>query len=200
MSGSKLMKVRVSLKGRPIKSYTFNQDVIMIGRNPEADIFLDNPGISREHLRLEMTSRGFYAAEDLGSANGTVLNDQPIKREYLMNNDVVRIGKFSLWVSYEEDRRESEESIHPQASTFEGTTVLSADELEGMMTTAKEAETETTTWTEKPEVTSFGESQDAVTEAMVRTRKIGSPMFLALIIVLSFLLGTVVGAPWMHVQ
>jgi len=200
MSGSKLMKIRVSLKGRPIKSYTFNQDVIMIGRNPEADIFLDNPGISREHLRLEMTSRGFYAAEDLGSANGTYLNDQPIKREYLMNNDVVRIGKFSLWVSYEEDRRESEESIHPQASTFEGTTVLSADELEGMMTTAKETETETTTWAEEPETTSFGESKETVAETMARTPTIGSPVFMALIIVLAFLLGTVVGAPWMHVQ
>jgi pSer/pThr/pTyr-binding forkhead associated (FHA) protein len=192
------MKVRVSLKGRPIKSYTFNQDVIMIGRNPEADIFLDNPGISREHLRLEMTSRGFYAAEDLGSANGTYLNDQPIKREYLMNNDVVRIGKFSLWVSYEEDRRETGDQIHPQASTFEGTTVLSADELEGMMTTSKEAETETTTWAEEPET--FGEPTSTAAEATVKRSQIGSPVFMAMIIVLAFLLGTVVGAPWMHLQ
>jgi predicted component of type VI protein secretion system len=200
MSGSKLMKVRVSLKGRPIKSYTFNQDVIMIGRNPEADIFLDNPGISREHLRLEMTSRGFYAAEDLGSANGTYLNDQPIKREYLMNNDVVRIGKFSLWVSYEEERRNSEDSIHPQASTFEGTTVLSADELEGMMTTSKETETEATTWTDEPEAAPFGESKGPAAETTVKTSRIGSPVFVAMIIVLAFLLGGVVGAPWMHVQ
>jgi hypothetical protein len=198
MSGSKLMKIRVSLKGRPIKSYTFNQDVIMVGRNPEADIFLDNPGISREHLRLEMTSRGFYAAEDLGSANGTYLNDQPIKREYLMNNDVVRIGKFSLWVSYEEDRRESDQAVHPQASTFEGTTVLSADELEGMMTTSKEAETESSTWVDEP--AAFGKPAAAAAEAMVRTSRIGSPVFMALIILLAFLLGTVVGAPWMNVQ
>lgn len=200
MSGSKLMKVRVSLKGRPIKSYTFNQDVIMIGRNPEADIFLDNPGISREHLRLEMTSRGFYAAEDLGSANGTYLNDQPIKREYLMNNDVVRIGKFSLWVSYEEDRRDGENAIHPQASTFEGTTVLSADELEGMMTTSKEAETAATTWTDEPGAGPFGEPNEAGAETTAKTSRIGSPMFMAMIIVLAFLLGGVVGAPWMQVQ
>jgi hypothetical protein len=140
MSGKRLLKIRLSLKGRPIKTFTFNKEVITVGRNPEADIFLDNPGVSRDHLKLEMTSRGFYAVEDLGSANGTFLNDQPIKREYLMNNDVVRVGKFSLWVNYEEDRRTLSASgrLHPQV--FEGTTVLSTDELEVMMHQVQESD------------------------------------------------------------
>lgn len=195
MSGSKLMKIRVSLKGRPIKSYTLQQDVIMIGRSPEADIFLDNPGISREHLRLEMTSRGFFAAEDLGSANGTFLNDQPIKREYLMNNDVIRIGKFSLWVSYEEDRRGTEVPHASPGPVFEGTTVLSAEELEGMMTTSKEVERQGTTWTEETPTTTTAAVAEPEPE---RTRRIGSTGFMATMIVLAFLLGTVVGAPWMN--
>ncbi|HET9232609.1 MAG TPA: FHA domain-containing protein [Candidatus Eisenbacteria bacterium] len=133
MSGKRLLKIRLSLKGRPIKTFTFNKEVITVGRNPEADIFLDNPGVSRDHLKLEMTSRGFYAVEDLGSANGTFLNDQPIKREYLMNNDVVRVSKFSLWVNYEEDRRSLSSSGRTNPHAFEGTTVLSTDELEEMM-------------------------------------------------------------------
>jgi pSer/pThr/pTyr-binding forkhead associated (FHA) protein len=190
MSGTKLLKIRVSLKGRPIKSYTFNQEVVSVGRNPEADIFLDNPGISRDHVRLEMTTRGFYAAEDLGSANGTFLNDQPIKREYLMNNDVVRIGKFSLWVSYEEDRRNTDAAPTASAAAFEGTTVLSAEELEGMIEMSKESEKGASVTDEAPH--HFGGSADETGKKF----QLPSRAFMGVMIVLAFLLGTVVGAPW----
>jgi predicted component of type VI protein secretion system len=146
MSGLRLLKVRLSLKGRPIKTYTFKQDSITVGRSPECDIFLDNPSVSREHCKLEMTPRGYYAVEDLGSANGVFLNDQAVKREFLMNNDVVRVGKFSMWVSYDEDRRGSDEGgFHASPQAFAGTTVLSTDELEAMIETSKRAEEDTAT-------------------------------------------------------
>jgi pSer/pThr/pTyr-binding forkhead associated (FHA) protein len=187
MSGKRLLKVRLSLKGRPIKTFTFNKEVITVGRNPEADVFLDNPGVSRDHLKLEMTSRGFYAVEDLGSANGTFLNDQPIKREYLMNNDVVRVGKFSLWVNYEEDRRTLSGSgrLHPQV--FEGTTVLSTDELEEMMHNAQESEPEA------PEPVALSEPVEIPALRM----SISLP-FMITVALLMFLLGTVLAArmPW----
>jgi predicted component of type VI protein secretion system len=186
MSGKRLLKIRLSLKGRPIKTFTFNKEVISVGRNPEADVFLDNPGVSRDHLKLEMTSRGFYAVEDLGSANGTFLNDQPIKREYLMNNDVVRVGKFSLWVNYEEDRRTMSASgkLHPQA--FEGTTVLSTDELEDMMHHAQVSEPEA------PEL-----SQPEPIDLSVLRMPISLP-FVISVAILMFLLGTVLAQrmPW----
>jgi pSer/pThr/pTyr-binding forkhead associated (FHA) protein len=188
MSGKRLLKIRLSLKGRPIKSFTFNKEVITVGRNPEADIFLDNPGVSRDHFKLEMTSRGFYAVEDLGSANGTFLNDQPIKREYLMNNDVVRVGKFSLWVNYEEDRRAAgaSERAHPQ--TFEGTTVLSTDELEEMIHYAQESE---------PEAPAMA-APDPVELPSVHWNP--SWPFVAFLVVLMFLIGTLLGPrmPWAH--
>jgi len=185
MSGSRLLKVRVSLKGRPVKSYTFNKDTVVVGRTPEADIFLDNPGVSREHLKLEMTSRGFYAVEDLGSANGTFLNDQQIQREYLMNNDVIRIGKFSLWVNYEDDRRNMSEGKEAQPATFEGTTVLSSEELEDMIQSAKEMERSPSPPAEvKP-------SPEPVPASRAPSRP-----FLVTLVVLAFLFGTMLGAGW----
>lgn len=136
---SKLVKIRLSLKGRPLKTYKFDKQTITVGRSPDADIVLENPGISREHCKLEMTARGYYVVEDLGSANGTFLNDERVDREYLMNNDVVRVGKFAMWANYEEDKRHetaaADKFASPQA--FEGTTVLSMNELEEMMTTSK---------------------------------------------------------------
>jgi predicted component of type VI protein secretion system len=135
-----LLKLRVSLKGRPIRTYVFNQDCVMIGRNPEADVYLDNPGISRDHLKIERTPGG-YLAEDLNSANGTYVNDKRIQRQYLQHEDVVRIGKFSLWLSLEEDRRTGaalRPASHP--GTLGGTTVLTTGELREMMEAARQSE------------------------------------------------------------
>jgi predicted component of type VI protein secretion system len=190
MSGLRLLKIRLSLKGRPIKTYTFKQETITVGRNPDADIFLDNPGVSREHFKLEMTPRGYFAVEDLGSANGTFLNDQPVKREYLMNNDVVRVGKFSLWVSYDEDRRgsRSTSAFHPSPAVFEGTTVLSAEELDEMITVSKEAERRP----EPPGISPAAQRESG--EAERAARRGPSKGFLGALILLSFLLGVLVGS------
>ncbi|NNF06252.1 MAG: FHA domain-containing protein [Candidatus Eisenbacteria bacterium] len=143
MSDSKVIKIRLSLKGRPMRTFTFNKTSISVGRDPNSDIFLDNPGVSRDHLKIEQTPGGYYAVEDLGSANGTFVNDNQVQREYLMNNDVVRVGKFSLWISYQEDKRGDAASGTPvSANTYEGTTVLSVSELDEMMTKVAETDAE----------------------------------------------------------
>ncbi len=137
MAESRLLKIRLSLKGRPIKAFVFDQECVLVGRNPEADIFLDNPGISRDHLKIERSTTG-YQVVDLNSANGTFLNDRPVQRSYLGHEDVIRIGKFSLWVSLEADRRGSHPNGGAFPVAFEGTTVLRTGELEEMMHTVRE--------------------------------------------------------------
>ncbi len=139
-TGSEVLKVRLALKGRPLRVCTFKKDVVTIGRDPDSDIYLDNPGISRHHLRLERCAEGFYA-EDLESANGTFLNDEPIRKALLRDEDVLRVGKFSLWVSYEKDRRGSGAQRAVSPSTFQGTTVLSTSELDDMLTRARAQDT-----------------------------------------------------------
>lgn len=141
MPGDRLLRVRVSLKGRPVRSYRFSKDLITVGRNPDSDVFLDNPGISRDHLTIERNPDGSYMARDHESANGTFVNDVQITQQYLSNEDVIRIGKYSLWINYEEDRRgtkPTEVRLSPVA--FEGTTVLKTEELQEMMETAREKE------------------------------------------------------------
>jgi pSer/pThr/pTyr-binding forkhead associated (FHA) protein len=189
---NRLLKIRVSLKGRPVKSYTFQQDVVTVGRNPEADIFLDNPGVSRNHVKLEMTSKGMYAAEDAGSANGTFLNDQLIKREFLMNNDVLRVGKYTLWIAYEEDRRGNEDGhAKPPPEAFEGTMVLSTEDLERIVDSSREAER---TMSAKPD-TSFTSGDKAETAAAGTAGSVfPSRAFLSVMIVLAFLLGAAAGS------
>ena len=133
-AGDRLMRVRVTLKGRPIRSYVFKQEQVLIGRNPEADLFLDNPGVSRDHLRLERASNGDYVLQDVGSANGTLLNDQPVTSKRLYDQDVIQIGKFALMISYEIDPRGSESTNRKAMPTADdGTMVLSSADLENML-------------------------------------------------------------------
>jgi pSer/pThr/pTyr-binding forkhead associated (FHA) protein len=190
---NRLLKIRVSLKGRPVNSYTFQQDEVTVGRNPEADIFLDNPGVSRNHVKLEMTTKGMYAAEDLGSANGTFLNDQLIKREFLMNNDVLRVGKYTLWIAYEEDRRGSPDAnAKPAPEAYEGTMVLSTEDLERIVDSSREAER---SMSAAPE-TSFSsvEKKEETVAAGTAGSVFPSRAFLSVMIVLAFLLGAAAGS------
>jgi len=138
----KVLKVRVSLKGRPVKAHAFKNESASIGRDPGADIYLDNPGISREHARIEKTPSGTYRIVDLNSANGMFVNDQPVKTHFISNNDVVFIGKFALWFTYEEDRRGEQNDARRLATTQdEGTTVLKTTELQEMIETLRVTET-----------------------------------------------------------
>lgn len=191
---NRLLRIRVSLKGRPVKSYTFQQDVVTVGRHPEADIYLDNPGVSRNHVKLEMTTKGMYAAEDMGSANGTFLNDQLIKREFLMNNDVLRVGKYTLWIAYEDDRRGNPDANGKQApEAYEGTMVLSTEELERIVDSSREAERTMPASKQEP---SFTQDTKKTEPAGAGTAGAVFPSraFLSVMIVLAFLLGAAAGS------
>ena len=141
MSEGNLLKLRLSLMGRPVRNYTFDKPVISIGRDPGSDVFVDNPGVSRDHFRLEKTPAGEYQLVDLGSANGTFVNDQMVHTAVVKNNDVVRFGKYTLWVGYDTDRRAGgPESRKLSAATEQHTMVLSRAELGNLLETSKERE------------------------------------------------------------
>src|SRR5688572_29841297 len=56
--------------------------------------------VSRKHSLIRMES-GRYVDEDLGSTNGTHVNDVRVAKQALQHNDVVRCG--SLWLRYVEE-------------------------------------------------------------------------------------------------
>src|SRR5262245_41874562 len=105
MSDGQVLKLRLSLMGRPVRNYAFEKPVISVGRDPAADVYVDNPGVSRDHFRLERMAEGEYQVVDLGSANGTFVNDQMVNTAIVHNNDVIRFGKYTLWIGYAADRR-----------------------------------------------------------------------------------------------
>ncbi len=55
--------------------YLLTGPVTVIGRGSEADIVVDDPGVSRRHLEIRVTREGVVAT-DLGSTNGTLRRGQ----------------------------------------------------------------------------------------------------------------------------
>ncbi|MFZ2632670.1 MAG: FHA domain-containing protein [Desulfosalsimonadaceae bacterium] len=140
MSNQPDLKIELSLKDRVIKTYTFNQFEISVGRDPGADIFIDNTGISREHMKIEMNMGGTYVLKDMGSTNGIFLNGQLAQDEPLRNNDVITLGKFSLRILI--DKGDTAVRVPQKPDTakndIDGTTVLSREQMAQMMANLKQ--------------------------------------------------------------
>ncbi len=68
---------------------------VSIGRNPGSTIQTANPSVSRNHGRIYLQD-GTWHIKDLGSSNGTFLNDEPVKDASLKATDRVRCGDFVI--------------------------------------------------------------------------------------------------------
>ncbi len=66
-----------------------------IGRSPDAEVFLDDVTVSRNHALLVRRRDGVYV-DDLGSLNGTYVNRHRIESHKLANGDELQVGKYKL--------------------------------------------------------------------------------------------------------
>jgi hypothetical protein len=77
------------------RSFALTDASMTIGRLAECDLVLDDAGASRQHASIRATDAG-YLMTDLGSTNGTLVNDQPIQEHLLEDGDRVTIGETVL--------------------------------------------------------------------------------------------------------
>ncbi len=66
-----------------------------IGRHPHCTVTVSQPSVSRKHAKLEFDGQSCMV-EDLGSSNGTYVNNQRITRSALRDGDELRCGDFRL--------------------------------------------------------------------------------------------------------
>ncbi len=92
-SGSKL----VCLAGPQAGSeYVLEGDEMVIGRAADNAVSIPDTSVSRKHVLLRNTGDG-WAASDMGSGNGTLVNNNAIAEETpLSNGDVITLGDTEL--------------------------------------------------------------------------------------------------------
>jgi hypothetical protein len=81
--------------GRAGEAFTLDGERMTIGRSPEAEIFLDDVTVSRNHALLVRRRDGLYI-DDLGSLNGTYVNRRRIESHLLVDGDELQVGKYKL--------------------------------------------------------------------------------------------------------
>jgi ABC-type multidrug transport system ATPase subunit/predicted component of type VI protein secretion system len=74
--------------------FSLSQDVVKLGRDPDkCQIVLNSPGVSRQHAQVRRSDGG-YVLEDLGSANGTFVNNERLSAARVLKpGDTVRLGQ-----------------------------------------------------------------------------------------------------------
>ena len=68
---------------------------LLIGRSSQAQIQIDHESVSRRHARVCVTEETIDIT-DLGSTNGTYVNDEPIESKKLLNGDLIKVGRTIL--------------------------------------------------------------------------------------------------------
>jgi hypothetical protein len=81
--------------GRVGESFAVAGERMSIGRRPDADVFLDDITVSRDHALLIARGEQWHL-DDCGSLNGTYVNRQRIESQRLEEGDEVQIGKYKL--------------------------------------------------------------------------------------------------------
>jgi hypothetical protein len=81
--------------GAPSKTFVLDKDVTTIGRVRECDVVLADPGASRRHAEVRRTPDG-YVVTDVGSTNGTMVNQTAISEHHLQQGDRITIGSTVL--------------------------------------------------------------------------------------------------------
>ena len=80
----------------------------VVGRGTEADLWIEDGGVSRRHARITCRSDGKYFVEDLGSTNGTFVGSQRVDASEVRPGDRVQLGpnvilRFSIIGDAEEE-------------------------------------------------------------------------------------------------
>lgn len=100
------------LKGHLLgKLCTLHKGATIIGRSVQADIPLKDAGVSREHSEIEVDGEN-ATIKDLGSTNGTFVNNKRITRHVLKDGDKIQISSSTVFKFILSD--ESEKVFHDE--------------------------------------------------------------------------------------
>ncbi|MCK4842924.1 MAG: FHA domain-containing protein [Methylococcales bacterium] len=94
------MALFLQLIDRVVSSkFDLDKETLTIGRNQDNDVVIDDLSVSGLHAQVEVEEDPYYEEHfryflhDMGSTNGTLLNNDPVDgRIELKNNDTVKIG------------------------------------------------------------------------------------------------------------
>ncbi|MCP3852399.1 MAG: FHA domain-containing protein [Gammaproteobacteria bacterium] len=89
------MRLVLRFDGVDVQEFVLDKKDITIGRTSNNDIAIDNLAISGHHATVHGSGDG-AVLEDMGSTNGTFVNDKKVSHCNLNNGDIIGIGKHQI--------------------------------------------------------------------------------------------------------
>jgi predicted component of type VI protein secretion system len=86
----------ISILGKPDEQRIIDQSIIKIGRMPSAHLQIEDEEVARIHAVIEVADDGAITIIDLGSTNGTFVNDERTNKKVLAPGDRIRIGPATI--------------------------------------------------------------------------------------------------------
>ncbi|MCB1877742.1 MAG: FHA domain-containing protein [Chromatiales bacterium] len=105
-----MIKLVIRLNGRQTGTVPLINPVTTIGRHKDNQVRLDNLSVSTHHAQVILEGRG-CRIEDLGSTNGTRVNNRPAQRQELMPGDVIQIGTYEISVIADIERSDDDNEV-----------------------------------------------------------------------------------------
>jgi pSer/pThr/pTyr-binding forkhead associated (FHA) protein len=102
----------ISVNNKALGTYVVKKTVITIGRSRTNTISIASKAVSRNHVRIELTRDGWSIA-DLGSLNGTYVNDIRITSAFISDGDKVTVGAYTISFSPEPSQEAAQEEPQP---------------------------------------------------------------------------------------
>ncbi len=90
-----MAKIIIKFNNEVIDHIDLKQGDMKIGRKPGCEIMIDNLAISGEHANIFTVGEDSFI-QDMGSTNGTFVNNKKITKHHLKNGDAIVIGKHTL--------------------------------------------------------------------------------------------------------
>ncbi|GIW97518.1 MAG: hypothetical protein KatS3mg111_0851 [Pirellulaceae bacterium] len=90
------------VEGLHVRSWSFTPPVT-VGRDPTCDVCINHDSISRKHCQFQTNAEGALVVRDLGSMNGTYVDDRKVQQTVLMPGQIIQLGALTLRIDFAEE-------------------------------------------------------------------------------------------------
>lgn len=111
-----MAKLILKFNNEVIDHIELTQGDMKVGRKSTNEVFIDNLAVSGEHANIFTIGDDSFV-QDLGSTNGTFVNNKKITKHHLKNGDVITVGKHTMVYFSENDTVSEEENTEDFART-----------------------------------------------------------------------------------
>ncbi|MHC4995364.1 MAG: FHA domain-containing protein, partial [Planctomycetota bacterium] len=109
------------------RDFPLKDQIVIIGRNDNCGLRIPLSSVSRQHCQVEQRDDDEYWIRDLGSSNGTLLNDERVVEEELEPGDQLTVGPVKFTVVIDGVPDEIQPDTPPAAASESATDVMSPE-------------------------------------------------------------------------